>query len=160
MSRNSEQILAIGIFTFCVFTYFILIPTIPLGIDTDAELGFFSPRVFPKVITALIAILSVFLGINAFKSKMNKTETESESRENVSAYSGAGIVLAVGFIYTYMLDWIGYTLSTPIVLAFYLKFFGAKNWIKIALISILTTVLLYFFFGKILKVMLPTGSLF
>jgi hypothetical protein len=160
MSRRSEQILAVGIFVFCIVVYFILIPNIPLGIDTDAELGFFSPRVFPRFIIVTTAIISIFLGINAYRKRGDEGEVGQDPRTTLTVVCGACIVLAVGFVYTYLLEWIGYTLSTPVVLAFYLWFFGARSWIKIPLLAISTTVLLYFFFGKLLNVMLPAGRLF
>ena len=160
MSPRSEQILAIGIFAFCVLTYFVFIPSIPLGIDTDAELGFFSPRLFPKFIIVTTAIISIFLGINAFRKKRDETETGDKPRKNIAVYFGAVVVLAVGIIYTYILEFVGYTISTPVILAFYLWFFGARSWVKIPLVSILTTILLYLFFGRVLNVMLPAGTLF
>jgi len=160
MSRRSEQILAIGIFAFCALTYFVFIPGIPLGIDTDAELGFFSPRLFPKFIVVTTAIISIFLGISAFRKKTDEYEAAEGSVKNASGFFDMVVVLAVGFIYTYILEFVGYTISTPVVLAFYLRFFGARSWVKIPLVSILTTILLYFFFGKVLHVMLPEGRLF
>lgn len=157
MSRKSEQFLAIGLLVFCVLTYFVLIPTIPLGIDTGAEMGFFSPRVFPKFIIIIIAVLSIILGIGTFK---DRTEDRSGSRDNIFAFGNAGVVLSVGFVYIFLLEWIGYTISTPLVLALLIWFFGGKNWIKIILVTISTTIILSVFFGKILKVMVPTGRFF
>lgn len=157
MSQKSEIILAIGLFLFCVFTYFFLIPTIPLGIDTSAEMGFFSPRVFPKFIVIIIAGLSITFGVGAFK---NRTEDRYNSRENILAFGHAGVVLLAGFAYIFLLDWLGYIISTPLVLVFLLWFFGGRSWIKIMLGTILTTIILYIFFGKVLNVMLPTGRFF
>jgi len=149
--------LAIGLFVFCVLVYFVWIPTIPLGIDPGAELGFFSPRVFPKFIIIIIAGLSVILGFSAIK---NGASDSVKSRDNVDAFLNAGGVLLVGFIYIYLLEWVGYYISTPLILFVLLWFFGARSWVKIIMATILTTAVLSIFFGKVLKVMMPAGNLF
>ncbi len=157
MSRKSELLLAIGIFVFCVSVYFILIPTIPLGVDTGEEVGLFSPRVFPKFIVIIIAGLSVMLGFSTVKKGPFDS---SESGENVEAFLNAGAILLVGFTYIYLLEWVGYYISTPLILFFLLWFFGARSWIKMIIATILTTTVLSLFFGKVLKVMIPAGNLF
>ena len=157
MSQKSEILLAIGIFVFCVLVYFVWIPTIPLGIDTGAELGFFSPRVFPKFIVIIIAGLSVMLCFSALK---NGALGIAESRDNIDAFLNAGAVLLVCFIYIFLLEWVGYYISTPLILFVLLWFFGARSWVKIIMATILTTTVLSVFFGKVLKVMMPAGNLF
>gem|GEM_PF-2695235 len=157
MSRRSEILLAVGIFFFCVLTYFVWIPMIPLGMDTGEELGLFSPRVFPRFIVIIIAGLSVML---CFSTVKNRTVDGSDSRENVEAFINAGGVLLVGFTYIYLLEWVGYYLSTPLILFGLLWFFGARSWIKMIMATIVTTAALSLFFGKVLKVMIPAGNLF
>lgn len=157
MSQKSEMLLAIGIFVFCVVVYFVFIPTISLGVDIGVGVGLISPRTFPKFIVAIIAGLSVMIAFNTIK---NGAFGSTESRDNIVAFLNAGAVLLFGFIYIYLLEWIGYYLSTPLILFGLLWFFGARSWLKTIAATILTTIALAVFFGKVLNVMIPAGRIF
>ncbi len=159
MQRKGDHLLAIGILLFCAFTYFILIPTIPLGLATDMHLGL-TPRFFPKFIIVCMAILAGFILITSFLRPDVTREPPGAARPKLLPRINALIILIVGFLYIYFLDWVGYIISTPLILAFYLWYFGAKGWMKIGLMSFIVTGVLYYFFGNILQVLIPSGKIF
>ncbi|MBW2149036.1 MAG: tripartite tricarboxylate transporter TctB family protein [Deltaproteobacteria bacterium] len=159
MRIKSNQILAIGILHFCALTYFILIPTIPLGLATDMHLGL-TPRFFPKFITVCMAIIAGLMLIRSLLKPGVPLEVSADAGQKILPLVNALVILVVGFLYIYMLEWVGYFFSTPLILAFYLWYFGVRKWISIGLISLITMGALYYFFGTVLHVLIPTGALF
>ena len=159
MQRRGDHLLAIGILLFCAFTYFILIPTIPLGLAADMHLGL-TPRFFPKFIIVCMAILAGFILITGFLRPDVTREPPDAARPKLLPRINALIILLVGFLYIYLLEWVGYIISTPLILAFYLWYFGARGWMKIGLMSFIVTGVLYYFFGNILQVLIPSGTIF
>lgn len=159
MQGKGDHLLAIGTLIFCAFTYFILIPTIPLGLATDMHLGL-TPRFFPKFIVICMAILAGFMLINSYLRPNLTLAIPDTARPKLLPIINALIVLIVGFLYIYLLEWVGYIISTPPILAFYLWYFGVRSWIKIGLSSFIVTGVLYYFFGNILQVLIPSGKIF
>jgi hypothetical protein len=159
MRRKGDHLLAIGTLLFCAFTYFVLIPTIPLGLATDMYLGL-TPRFFPKFIIICMAILAGFILIKSYLRPNMTLESRDTGRPKLLPLINALIILIVGFLYIYLLEWVGYMISTPPILAFYLWYFGVRSWMKIGLSSFITTGVLYYFFGNILNVLIPSGKIF
>lgn len=159
MQSKGDQPLAIGILLFCAFTYFILIPTIPLGLATDMYLGL-TPRFFPKFIIVSMAILAGFMLIKSYLRPNMTPEVPAGAQPKLLLLINVLIILIVGFLYIYLLDWVGYIISSPLILAFYLWYFGVRSWIKIGLSSFIVTGVLYYFFGSILHVLIPSGTIF
>lgn len=159
MQSKGNQILAICILLFCAFTYFILIPTVPLGLATDMHLGL-TPRFFPKFIIICMAIIAAFMLISNYLKPNLKSEVSAGAQPKFLPLVNALVILVVGFLYIYILEWVGYFFSTPLILAFYLWYFGARSWIIIGLISLSTTGILYYFFGNVLHVLIPPGTIF
>ncbi|MBW1804727.1 MAG: tripartite tricarboxylate transporter TctB family protein, partial [Deltaproteobacteria bacterium] len=156
---------------FCATIYFALIPTIPEGLQIEMSSGTISPRVFPRFVVLSMAVLAAAILASAIRGKgdikviKGAPEVSNDApRFKPPAATGDGIshlnavtALSILVIYVFLLELTGYLVSTPLALTGLLLYFGARNPIKIGVIAVATTVVLYLFFGKIMHVMLPEG---
>ena len=157
--RKGDQILALCLLIFCAVVYFAIIPTVPLGLSTDMHLGL-TPRFFPKFIIIFMAILAGLMWMSAYREPVVKsTPSEPDDRKTIATVN-AVLILAAGLLYICFLKFLGYLIATPLILAFYLFYFGVRSWIKMIGVSVITTGVLYYFFGKVMHVLMPVGSLF
>ena len=69
------------------------------------------------------------------------------------------LFLAECAIYLVVLRYLGFLISTMILLGAIVRLLGEKNWVKVILISVVTSLIIYFLFGVYLGVMLPKGKL-
>ncbi len=174
MGARANLIFAVVVLVFCATTYFALIPTIPEGLQIEMSSGTISPRVFPRFVVVCMALLAVAILIPAVGGKGDDKAMKSAPgaanaapRSKPAAASGdktahlnAVVALAMLLVYVFLLELTGYLVSTPLALIGLLLYFGARNPIKIGIIAVATTVVLYLFFGKIMHVMLPEGLIF
>jgi putative tricarboxylic transport membrane protein len=141
----------------------VLFYVIPTTIDLEQEYGFasLSPAFFPTIATWLIAgltslhLLSIIAGRKGSVGPEAGDEWLSTS-ELWKALASCGAIIA----YFFLMKVIGFIISTALVLAFLFWFQGVKKPMKVALISILVTAGIYFFFLYVMKVHFPKGILF
>ncbi|MCR4672984.1 MAG: tripartite tricarboxylate transporter TctB family protein [Lachnospiraceae bacterium] len=118
-----------------------------------------SPRLFPYIASGGILICSIlnlildFIGM-VLKVKRGEEIPEKKRNENVSVYRAIGTVALV-FVWLFILEKIGFIISTIIIL-FVLSFMmGNRNKILLVLFPVCFTLLIYFVFGELLHVSLP-----
>ena len=108
----------------------------------------------PKGLGYLLLILSVILFFQ------NRPETEEE-KEKRSIKKDDLIILIVTLIallfYVFILEKIGFVLSTILFLTFTMRLYGYKKWMMNIIVSVGFSLVLYFSFNYLLKVFLPQG---
>jgi hypothetical protein len=119
-----------------------------------------APSLFPRVISAGLFIAAAVLtiqgvrGMSAGKKGKPAKITFDITLANLLA------MLGISFIYTRILETVGYVAATPLFIAGAMVFFNEKRWKWIVIVSVATTVILYFLFRMIFRVPLPRFCLF
>ena len=111
-----------------------------------------SPYLFPLFISIMLCILSISLILSSF-SGLKEAKREKGDRKTFLLF------LLECAIYLIVLKYLGFLISTMLLLGAIVHLLGEKSWCKIILISVVTSLIIYFLFGVYLGVMLPKGKL-
>lgn len=128
--------------------------------------GYVSPRVFPRIISGCMFILAtIMVGksiIEHRSSVLKETQHDMQLETTVNRRTWWLIVAAVlvAFVYTQVIDQLGYLVSTALFLAAMIVLFKEKRWYVVGTVSILGTTVFYTVFRLIFKVPLPRFDLF
>jgi putative tricarboxylic transport membrane protein len=118
-----------------------------LGTPTEPQPGF-----FPFMAGMILIVLCGLLLIRAFFGRSLGGETLGEIRRPV--------ILILGlFVYSVVIDLLGYVIATMILSGVVLRVLDTKGWWKIAAISVVLSFGTYFLFDRLLDVPLPAGIL-
>ncbi len=113
------------------------------------------PGFFPAVIGGVFSLLSGALFVTACRRK-GGGQTESFWRQRGSWVKILLCLLALVF-YMLFLDYLGYLLTTAVLLFFLTKAVGKKGWAASIFVAILVSLGSYLMFRKGLGVLLPGG---
>lgn len=137
----------------------IVYQTVPAGQD-DGAIG---PRAFPLFLGLILLGLSTAMFLRTFLSVREEDET-AQSEAFTRPASGREIWLAGGvfvliILYAFLMDKVGFLLSTPIVIVAALGVtLGLRRPVLIGVLAIGITASCWLIFGKLLGVYLPHGS--
>lgn len=141
---------------------------------TDSRVG---ADFMPKIIAILIAIMSIPVIVNGFKGKKIVKSDEksavsddgeasiSEAKEdtgNETSYISLVLTIILLFVYLFLIPIIGFLIATSAYLIVQMLLFSEwtiRNTIRYAVISIVTSAIVYFVFRNAFYVMLPAGIL-
>jgi len=163
--------------SFCIaFALYVLYLTLTTFVQDQASGGgpFANSAFYPRLVAGLIIFLSLLLGASSLiqKTKREKsrgTEKDEPARvlDQVEEKQPVGedkvsivriIAIAIVLIvYTVLLDLFGYVVVTPFLMALLFWMLRIRNWISVAVLSVVSTFVLYVFFASILEVILPPG---
>lgn len=116
-----------------------------------AHMGAAAPGFFPQVISALLLLLSL-LGL---------WELSRSAPEKVVFPPAALAAMALALGYIGMMELVGYYPSTLLFsLAIMALVRGGASWLRLAIDSVLITLVSYLFFELAIDAYLPTGILF
>lgn len=154
MKIRRETKIASGLIVFCLFNYFYLIPTqvIKQG----------SVPTYPLIVNTLILLSSVGYFFQSIFQKIikDRNSQKNKSLEKIQKPIWKAIVLIIFIgIWVSVLDYVGFLLSTIVLLIGSIILFGSHNYTKIIIISILFSIFVYFLFRGVLKTALPEGFL-
>ncbi|MEA3333444.1 MAG: tripartite tricarboxylate transporter TctB family protein [Pseudomonadota bacterium] len=150
-SRNQLFSLLLLIFSLLLF-FFIT----PMAVEKGGIEAAQDPSFVPNLITIILGLLSfLMLLAETFKSQLIPSG-------KMAPLFSLRLFIAISFFILYMISTslIGYIPATFLALAIYLFFFGVRNWTTIIVLSTSFAVFLYWFFAKIMFVMLPVGTIF
>lgn len=127
---------------------------------------FAQPNVFPIVMIVGMLIFSVILLIQSiFKlSKMNPNDPMVDKAESINVIKdkgvqGALIVIALCVAFVLLFRPLGYVLDAAIIGFIIMALIGKRNWVVMALVSILVPFVMWLLFFKLLSVNIPMGPL-
>jgi putative tricarboxylic transport membrane protein len=118
-------------------------PLVPIG-----------PGFYPRIVLAVTAVLALAVLVFSFRQKSEKPEAVN--------YGMVVSMFAVFGLYCGALPFLGFRIATLLYIAAtntlldYPK--NAKGWARVAIVSIVTTVAVYYVFERYLTVLLPRGS--
>ncbi|MFQ5896572.1 MAG: tripartite tricarboxylate transporter TctB family protein [Nitrospinota bacterium] len=126
----------------------------PLIAETEAFTTL-RPSFFPRVATLLMAALAALYLALVFREPDERLFHPPEG-----AAARWMVTMGVFLLYSYLLEYLGYLIATPLVLGGLTLFFGNRNVLLILLVAVGTPAFIYLFFQKFLTIALPPGILF
>ena len=121
-------------------------PLVPIG-----------PGFYPRIVLAVTAVLA--LGVVV--ADLWRARAPDDSPKEKLNYAMVAAMFAVFGLYCGALPFLGFRIATFIYLAVtnamldYPK--GAKGWLRVLAVALITTVVVYFAFERYLSVLLPRG---
>ncbi len=111
---------------------------------------------YPKILTGLLLLLSL-----ACLAQTLRDETIDRPTEKIPADGwfriGATLATLIGF--AVVLEWLGFLLSTFLLMVLLLRAIEAPKWPKVIVVALATAALSYGLFAWLLGVPLPAGVL-
>ena len=151
----------IGLFmvVVCLAVYFLAIPTIPEDIWAGRRPGLTS-KFLPKVITVSMMILGALLVMNDYIPLESRKAIEVRIEMTRHEKTRALVTMLIIAGYVYAVSLFGFLFPTMLALGMLMWYFGERNWAVIVLTSVGLSWVLYYFFGKIMMLLLPRGWIF
>lgn len=159
-STERERVTALVVLAAVLLVLIYVIPNhIELG--EEYELTGLSPAFFPKLAAWIIAGLAVLLFAMTLVNKKEQEGGEDDeewlsSGEEWNAYKS--FLVAIGYLFA--MKYVGFLISTVLVLGVLFVLQGVKRPLKVALTSALVTAGVYVFFLYVMRVHFPTGLIF
>ena len=146
---KAEQGAGLLLAVFSLTLYFVIIP----GQIQDVKTFGVSPRFMPNIVAMSILILSSSLFISGYLCRHNeqqKTYTINAAETKLVLVSL--LLIALNIV---ALDYLGYIITTILALGTLMHIYGQKNKKLIILVAVLTPLVIYQFFTKLLQMTLP-----
>ena len=142
--------LGVGLAAFCLFCLFIMIPY-QVGPMTEAE------SLLPVLIVLFILALSILMILSAIRFEAQKKDAPPHTRHFKPITMATVIVIMIA--YASLLDFTGFLLTSLLAMIVLFLVFGVRQYLRIAVITLLTLSILYVSFEKFLGAPLPVGTL-
>ena len=155
--KERDIIIGAILTTLSTLIYF-LIRSSELHTMSKGEPGL-SPAFFPELAFLFLIILSVILLVSSL-IRQPEEKTEIPKKLDPAQIRRVGMILLVLIVYITLIDLIGYYISSFVTLVTLMLVFKVRSWYKILLISATVMVVVFLFFEKGLKILLPRGFLF
>jgi len=154
-----QDVIIGAILAFSSAVIYLLIRSSELHSVSTGEVGL-SAAFFPELAFIFIFILSCILAILSYYTQRERQQPEISKKFDSSQIKLVGTIYLVLLLYIILINIIGYYISSFVVLVTLFLVFRVKSWYKILPISIGLMVLVFFFFEKGLRVLLPRGFFF
>ena len=148
-SKNKEKI---GGFFWLCFGLFVMVESYRLSLGTLRKPG---EGLLPFLGGAGVALLSIILLISpSIRASIKTVEKELPTR-----YANLLIVLLGLLVYVLLLEWLGFLISTFLLMGFFLRAIEPKKWWVLFLTSFISSLLAWVVFKVWLGIQLPMGIL-
>lgn len=119
------------------------------------------PKSWPTMLLTLMLILAIFMFVRTYiqskKAVENETQEEQEPVKRVFNIHMSVVMAVIVGIYLYLLNTIGFILSTILFIFIVSILLGIKRKISSILLSIISTAVLVYLFCILLGIPLPRG---
>lgn len=122
-----------------------------------------SPTVFPRFVTVGLFLLSALLLLQSLTRRRGVRRPRDRPRPQSAArrFPLRFLLLAgSGLLYALLLQPAGYLLATPPFLAAAMLLFGERRWLRLVLVPLAGTALLFAVFRLVFRVPLPRSPLY
>jgi putative tricarboxylic transport membrane protein len=109
---------------------------------------------FPKILVGLLLLLSLSCLAQTLRDKVIQSRAEKIPVEGWFRI-GATLATLVGF--AAVLEWLGFLLSTFLLMVLLLRAIEAPKWSKVIIVALVTAFISYAIFAWLLGVPLPAG---
>ena len=151
-NRRSNIICAVICFLFAVFYLYFTVNLHPGALSAE-----FGTKFVPKLLATLMAILSVMLVFVTLAIRPAQKESEPEEPEQADEPAFYGTVLA-SFLALAVWSLVGF-LSVPFLIGGTMVANRSRDTVKIIVIALGTTLVLYLMFFQLFELPLPLGLL-
>ena len=115
--------------------------------------GKLSATTYPRILfTATLLLGAVILVRTLLKLFVLKKDTDELERVIDFHLSGVAGIVALLVFYIIIMEVVGFLIATPIFLFLSMLVFGERKWLRMAIISVVGSVVLYLFFVQLLGV--------
>ncbi len=114
-------------------------------------------RFWPQGLAVLIFIFCIPLIIGALKTKPRETAKDKQDKHGQNL---VWIAILLTIIYLYAAEWLGYFISTALLMLALLLVFGERSKLMLTVLPLGTMIVIYGVFYLFLNIPLPTGLLF
>ena len=111
---------------------------------------------FPKTLLVLVLALSLCLLVRTLRQAETETRTQPIPSQG---WIRIGATLAALLGFALLLEWLGFFVSTFLLMILLLRAIEAMPWAKVVLVALSTALVAYFIFAWLLGVPLPSGVL-
>jgi putative tricarboxylic transport membrane protein len=148
--RRANIVVAVSLACLAIFFFF-----------EAGRLNFGSMRVpqtgfFPKTLLVLVLVLSLCLLVQTLRQAETETRTQPIPSEG---WIRIGATLATLLGFALLLEWLGFFVSTFLLMVLLLRAIEAMPWAKVVLVALSTALIAYCIFAWLLGVPLPAGVL-
>ena len=140
-----------------LYSYFFNVLEAPIPDRTARNPYALKPDIWPKTIIILLLICIAINIFNIIRKNKNNPEFHLDALLSIRARLCMGIAIVIGA--SFMLEPCGYMVTCLTVLFLYGLLLGEHNVIRLAIMSIFITILLYVVFSVLLSVNLPRGTI-
>ncbi|MBR6901564.1 MAG: tripartite tricarboxylate transporter TctB family protein [Synergistaceae bacterium] len=140
-----------------LYSYFFNVLEAPIPDRTARNPYTLKPDVWPKAIIILLLICIAINIINIIRKNKNNPEFKLDALMSIRARLCIGIALVVAA--SFVLEPFGYMLTCVLVLFLYGLLLGQTHIFRLAVFSVLVTLVLYVVFSVLLSVNLPRGTI-
>ena len=109
---------------------------------------------FPKVLASLLLVLAIALLVQVLRQP-NGGESSAKIEPEGWIRIGATLATLIGF--AVVLEWLGFLLSTFLLMVLLLRAIEPQNWLRVFVIALATSLIAYLIFSWLLNIPLPTG---
>ena len=149
---NFNTVAAVVFIVFAIVLFFIT----PYQVEKPAivfgqSLNALDPTLFPRI----VAIFLLGLGGWLFFESFSLTERNGFRDLDREAYVNVGVSVGAFTLYAVLMEPLGFILSSILLVGGLSIFYGVRNLLLVAAVSILVPVAIYFTFTRMLQVFLP-----
>ena len=124
------------------------------GAESDLGIMF-----LPRVVAGLIIIFASTIAIQSLRKLAAGAQIESKEIIITDGFFGVFVYIGIFIAYWLAVPYLGFMVSTPLVMIAVALLLGGRNWVPIIAISVITPVLIYYGSREFLRVYLPTWAL-
>jgi len=139
---------------FAVLAASLLLFGLTLGLK-DNPLVQFGPGFYPRIVLGLTILLSLWLVLADLRSK------KSESKPEKLNYTQIVLQFGVFGLYCAALPYLGFRIATILYVAAANALMdpprGARGWLRVAALALITAFATYYIFERYLQVLMPRG---
>lgn len=149
-----------GLLTLGALTLFAIMPSlIAQGGIPEAQTDFLrlSPVFFPRLAFAILAGLSLTYFISTARTL--KLAGEGKVFDEPGTIQRVLTLYSIAIVYPFILDWLGYMLSTALLMGGMTLFLGTRVWWQALSFAVLTPVAIRFIFERLLAISLPRSDI-
>lgn len=158
--QTRERIIDLSVIGGCLLVRFYVVPNY-IEITEEYELASLSPAFFPILATWVIAGLAALHLIFGLAMKRGRAQGEEPEewltpKEEYKAYACTLVILA----YFFAMSYIGFLISTALMLGALFGIQGVRGPVKVIVTSLSVTIGVYLFFLYVMQVHFPLGVIF
>lgn len=110
---------------------------------------------FPSILAALLLVLSLVL---LFQALSQTAEINDSAKIEAQGWGRIGATLATLVGFAILLDYLGFIVSTFLLMVLLLRAIEPQKWPRVIVIALVTALGAYVLFGWLLAIPLPAGS--